>query len=115
MCVPTICSPISKQNIKSAQEKYNHLSNLELADYSDCQSDSNIHILIGVDFYYSFISGKVRRGESGPVALESCLGWVSPVVVVTRLLSLHIVMKHILCDAMLSALGTKVTTNCEMS
>ena len=35
----------------------------------------NIDILIGGDFYWSFVSGNVRQGRTGPIALETT-GWV---------------------------------------
>ena len=76
LSVPTICSAVTKQNIRAAKEKHRHLSKLTLADASEGRSNMDIDVLIGVDFYYTFVSGRVIRGEGGPVALESSLGWV---------------------------------------
>ena len=33
-------------------------------------------MLIGSDFYWDFITGRTIRGRSGPVAVETTLGWV---------------------------------------
>ena len=57
-------------------KRYEHLDGLELADYGDGDVGAAVQVLIGVDFYYSFLSGRIIRGKEGPVALESCLGWV---------------------------------------
>ena len=35
-----------------------------------------IEILVGVDYYHQFFTGKVIRNEAGPVASSSVLGWV---------------------------------------
>ena len=33
-------------------------------------------ILIGSDYYWEFITGEILRGNSGPVAINTKLGWV---------------------------------------
>ena len=33
-------------------------------------------MLIGLDSYWSFVTRKVRRGEAGPIAISTQLGWV---------------------------------------
>ncbi|KRX43000.1 hypothetical protein T09_14567, partial [Trichinella sp. T9] len=36
-----------------------------------------IDVLIGIDYYYEFVTGRMRRrATGGPVALETLLGWV---------------------------------------
>ena len=35
-----------------------------------------VDILIGADFYWSFVSNKMFIGDLGPVALDTSLGWV---------------------------------------
>ena len=76
LCVPNICAPAQNQNVLQCVKKYEHLSNLLLADSSNGAYPLNIDILIGIDFYYSFISGRLIRGSDGPVALASSLGWI---------------------------------------
>ena len=58
------------------KENYPHLTGLELADNADGQSGLKIDILIGMDYYFSFFTGKKRQGTSGPVAMESVIGWI---------------------------------------
>ena len=74
--IPKICSPITNQHVKVAKENYEHLSDLELADCTNNCSEVNIDILIGGNLYWKFMSGRIKRGSSGPVALDSILGWV---------------------------------------
>lgn len=76
LCVPSICSPLTRQNISLAQNNYEHIRNLELADDDIQSSDFSIGILVGVDFYHNFITGKIIKANEGPVASESILGWV---------------------------------------
>ena len=54
-----------------------HLRDLPLADFNNNGDNNlNIYILIGGDFYWSFVSGKIRKGRTGAIALETTLGWV---------------------------------------
>ena len=40
-------------------------------------SIQNVDLLVGLDYYFSFVSGKIIRGNPGnPVAVESILGWM---------------------------------------
>ena len=47
------------------------MSKLDLADFCDGSEDMGVGVLVGIDFYYSFI-----KSEHGPVASHSILGWV---------------------------------------
>ena len=54
--------------------QYLHLEDLDLADccITDAHtSNIDIDILIGLDYYYDFITGEIIRGEEGPVAINS--------------------------------------------
>lgn len=74
-CVPTICLPLSDQPIKVAKQNYDHIKNLRLADTGE--GDLAVDLLVGSDFYWSTLTGRVLRGDgSGPVALESKVGWI---------------------------------------
>ena len=76
LCSPCICSDIFAQNVSKASRNFSHLQNLQLADPYD-NDRKKIDILIGLDVYFKFMTGKIRRGnEFEPVALESCFGWV---------------------------------------
>ena len=81
--VPTICSSLKNQAVELAVHKYPHLQGLKLADIPATSSEIEVNVLIGADYYWNFITGTVRRGESqGPVALKTKLGGVvsGPVV-----------------------------------
>ena len=76
--VNTVCSPISNQFIEVASSNYPHLQSLPLADCNSDHGDLNVQILIGGDFYWSFMQSEVIRGEAGygPTAVLSRLGYV---------------------------------------
>ena len=48
-----------------------------------------IGVLIGSDFYWEVFTGKLARGENGPVGLETKVGWVSSGVVGERRSETH--------------------------
>ena len=69
---PVICSPLSSA-VKIA--RYPHLGGLQLAD--DCSTTpGEIDVLIGSNFYWSVVTGDTIRGDHGPVAVNSKLGWL---------------------------------------
>ena len=73
--VPHICEPITYQPLPECVKLFPHLADLELAD--DQIGDSReVDILIGADFYWCFVTGEIRRGEKGPVAIHTTLGWI---------------------------------------
>ena len=74
--VPKICSAISQQTIEDAQAMYPHLNGLPLADCTNGDTTLEVQVLIGGNQYWNFVSGKVCRGPSGPVAMETIFGWV---------------------------------------
>lgn len=76
LSVPLICEPICGQPIEYAQRVFGYLSELELADTPEDTGSSAVDILIGSDYYWRFVTGRVRRGTSGPVAIHTKLGWV---------------------------------------
>ena len=70
---PVICSSLpSKVDVT----QYPHLDNLEFADDFDSNSNDSIDILIGSDYYWSVVNGEAVRGETGPTAVNSKLGWL---------------------------------------
>eukprot|EP00795_Rhopilema_esculentum_P016499 gene16499-7917_t len=70
---PELCSPLpTLVEVNS----FPHLQGLELADEVDIGSNDHINVLIGADQYHSIVVGDVIRGENGPVAVKSKLGWV---------------------------------------
>ena len=74
--VPHICDPVHTCSVDTATTTYSHLRGLELADPVVDESDLEIDILIGSDHYWKVVTGRVVRGESGPIAIETRLGWI---------------------------------------
>ena len=68
---PTICSPLPS---RVDANNYPHLHGLKLADYSD--SEDSIDVLIGSDYYWDFVTSETIRGDFGPTAVRSKLGWL---------------------------------------
>ena len=57
-----------------AKNNYDHLRNIKLLKHSEGDSTS-IDLLIGNDFYYSFINGNIVKGQKDePIAIETYLG-----------------------------------------
>ena len=58
----------------SKTENYSHLQNLNLEDSG---ASSDIDLLIGWDYYWDLVTGKVRTGKLGePVTVETVFGWI---------------------------------------
>ena len=67
---PVICSSLpTRVNI----EDFPHL---ELADEFEHDRNESIDVLIGSDYYWQIVIGEMQKGESGPVAVSSKLGWL---------------------------------------
>ncbi len=74
--VPLICSTISNQNTRFAQQSYAHQSGLKLADSANDGEEFDLDILIGSDCYWQLVTGHVIHGNDGPTAMHTRLGWV---------------------------------------
>ena len=75
--VPLICEPLASQRISRCAERYYHLSQLNLADPPNSETQLEVDVLIGSDYYWELATGEVLRGErGGPVAINTKLGWV---------------------------------------
>ena len=74
--IPLICDPLQSQSIVHASVTHAHLRGLKLADYSTGEDDIMVDILVGSDQYWQLVSGKVVRGDDGPTAIQTKLGWV---------------------------------------
>lgn len=74
--VPFICQPLSAQPVNLCAAKYDHLNNLDLADPCHDGTSMEVDLLIGSDCYWTLVTGEIRRGEAGPVAIHTKLGWV---------------------------------------
>ena len=76
LVVPFICNPLTTQPIDHSGECYDHLWGLELADSADTSDTLEVGVLIGSDSYWNFVTGRVIKGESGPTAIHTRVGWV---------------------------------------
>ena len=74
--VPQICEPLTAQPINICTQKFDHLFQLDMADSSDGKTAVDVELLIGADYYWDLTTGHTRRGDSGPVAIHTKLGWV---------------------------------------
>ena len=76
LCIPFICSPIPNQNIDFSENSTKHPLHLQLANTYD-NNNKPVDILVGLDYFYNFITGKTIKGAPNPlVALESNLGFI---------------------------------------
>ena len=74
--VPQICERLTAQPINTCAEKFKHLIHLDMADSSAGKTAVDIEMLIGANYYWDLTTGLTRRGDSGPVAIQTKLGWV---------------------------------------
>ena len=74
--VSDICLPIENQPIEVAVKSYSHLQGIELADSNLYNSPLKIDILIGCKDYWRFVGSNQIKGTSGPVAVETKLGFI---------------------------------------
>ena len=72
--VSEICKPLSSQYISLSTKRYPHLENLKLADHNLENIPLEVDVLIGADFYWSFLNHRIVRGPpNSPVAIDSKL------------------------------------------
>ena len=74
LSVTHICEPIT--NAPVDLESYPHLKPLEFATDLEKPCQFVPDVLLGSDQYWSLLTGEVIKGEQGPVALDSSIGWI---------------------------------------
>lgn len=74
--VPFICNPLTSQPINQSGGHYDHLVGLKLADAANLDDALEIDVLIGSDFYWKLVTGKIARGWTGPTAIQTKVGWI---------------------------------------
>ena len=75
--VENISSEREPQPINDVAKQYSHLKNLKLADgWLNENNETSFELLIGLDYYWKVMTGDVIRGEEGPVALASRIGYI---------------------------------------
>ena len=75
LSVPLICPDLTNQPVSRCRKTYQHLTHLKLTDTTD-DASARVDVLIGADYYYEFVTGKVIRRRQGPIAIETKFGWV---------------------------------------
>ena len=72
LCFPVICSslPLAVDLVDCP-----HLEGLELAIQCKGSRDA-IDMLVGLEFYWTTVTGDIKHGSRGPVAISSKLGWL---------------------------------------
>ena len=76
LVVPFICHPLTSQPVSLSRQQYSHLEGLDLADSADTCDTLEIDVLIGSDVYWNLVTGRIIRGNSGPTAIHTKVGWV---------------------------------------
>lgn len=76
LVVPHICEPLTRQPTRASCEQFHHLRDLKLADPADPDDLLNVDLLIGSDHYWRLVTGRVRWGRNGPMAIETKCGWI---------------------------------------
>ena len=74
--MPVICKPILRPAVSPEVLNSRNLRNLNLADDYLNEEEKEIHLLIGLDHYYSCITGRIKRNQNQPVAIETIFGWM---------------------------------------
>ncbi|KRY80861.1 hypothetical protein T4D_1618, partial [Trichinella pseudospiralis] len=73
LTVPSLCHRIPVSKILTSE--WEHLQFLD--PVIDDESSDEVHVVIGIDYYYRFLGDAIRRGKPGdPVAVETVLGWI---------------------------------------
>ena len=63
LVVPIICSPLENQQLNLIKESCSYLDNLPLAEnHISGEEPMIINLLVGLDYYYSLITGKIIKG-----------------------------------------------------
>ena len=91
--VPHIYEPVSVQPIDT-KNYYKYLAELELADSGVVGSNLEIDILIGSDYYWDLVTGRVVKGDGGgggATAIETRFGWTVNLVSSSHMLRVAIV------------------------
>ena len=71
----SICRPLTGKGFnKKEMGRFTHSKGLNLADNFE-SNEKPIDILIGGDYFYTFVGDRVIRGSYGPVAVETSFGY----------------------------------------
>lgn len=56
-------------------DAYAYLIDLDLTDYTELECSNGIDMLVGSNFCWKVVTGEIRQGSCGPVAIHRKLGW----------------------------------------
>ncbi|KRY47805.1 hypothetical protein T03_15691 [Trichinella britovi] len=76
LAIPRICGKIPHSMSCSLSNKDKDAARTEVGQQSKPQRPLTIDVLIGVDHYYDFVTGRMKRNATGSIALETLLGWI---------------------------------------
>ncbi|KRY76638.1 hypothetical protein T4A_3663 [Trichinella pseudospiralis] len=76
LAIPRICGKIPHSMSYSLSNKDKNAARTEVGQQSKPQQPLTIDVLIGVDHYYDFVTGRMKRNATGSIALETLLGWI---------------------------------------
>ena len=76
LTVPLICDDLEATTVQLCMSHLNQFDVADMAMMAQSTEVSSPDVLIGSDCYWQLVTGKVVRGDSGPVALQTRLGWV---------------------------------------
>ena len=83
LSVPSICGALKGIPRSELETKYPQLTKLDLVDQMDVDGTVSV-LLIGMDYYWNFITEETLQCADCPVATRTSLGWVISGPVVTR-------------------------------
>ena len=92
LTVPIICESLTGVSLSQCVQNYEHLQGLNLADEINEGESVEFDILVGLDYYWEFVTGEILQGRKGPTAVYSSLGWLlsGPVVSKPTALITHV-------------------------
>ncbi|XP_074657117.1 uncharacterized protein LOC141910285 [Tubulanus polymorphus] len=73
--VPVICTGLSVYDLSNCKKMFPHLRGVHFSEFYYKDGSVDVDILIGADYYWSVMTGEVRRSNRGPVALGTKFGW----------------------------------------
>ncbi|XP_074658631.1 uncharacterized protein LOC141911540 [Tubulanus polymorphus] len=73
--IPVICTGLSVCDLSNCKKMFPHLRGVHFSEFYYKDGSVDVDILIGADFYWSVMTGEVRRSNRGPVALGTKFGW----------------------------------------
>lgn len=76
LVIPFICNPLTSQPINQLKNMHEHLVDLDLADAAEHPDALEVDVLVGSDSYWKLVTGRIIRGDDGPIAIHTRVGWV---------------------------------------